>query len=87
MLALDLSVRPQVRVRLRLICWILILGSYPNSSLICDHASTQDPFVMGVSPERGPKAGGTLLTITGRRLLTGRPSDLAVTVGGVPCSM
>uniref|UniRef100_A0A667XF25 Plexin-B1 n=1 Tax=Myripristis murdjan TaxID=586833 RepID=A0A667XF25_9TELE len=46
--------------------------------------SYQDPFVMGVSPERGPKAGGTSLTITGRNLLTGRPTDLAVTVGGVP---
>lgn len=42
---------------------------------------------MGVSPERGPKAGGTSLTITGRNLLSGRPSDLSVTVGGVPCSM
>uniref|UniRef100_A0A8C4IT95 Plexin-B1 n=1 Tax=Dicentrarchus labrax TaxID=13489 RepID=A0A8C4IT95_DICLA len=49
--------------------------------------SYQDPFVMGVSPERGPKAGGTSLTITGRNLLTGRPSDLTITVGGVPCSI
>lgn len=40
---------------------------------------------MGMSPERGPKAGGTVLTITGRNLLTGRASDLTVTVGGVPC--
>ncbi|KAM9364388.1 plexin-B1 [Pholidichthys leucotaenia] len=49
--------------------------------------SYQDPFVMAVSPERGPKAGGTTLTITGRNLLTGRPSDLSVTVGGVPCTI
>uniref|UniRef100_UPI003AABC8E3 plexin-B1 n=1 Tax=Centroberyx gerrardi TaxID=166262 RepID=UPI003AABC8E3 len=49
--------------------------------------SYQDPFVMGVSPERGPKAGGTSLTITGRNLLTGRPTDLGVTVGGVPCNI
>lgn len=42
---------------------------------------------MAVSPERGPKAGGTTLTITGRNLLTGRASDLTVTVGGVPCVM
>ncbi|XP_076012592.1 plexin-B1 isoform X2 [Genypterus blacodes] len=49
--------------------------------------SYQDPFVMGVSPERGPKAGGTSLTITGRNLLTGRPTDLSVTVGGVPCNI
>ncbi|KAF3689372.1 Plexin-B1 Semaphorin receptor SEP Precursor [Channa argus] len=49
--------------------------------------SYQDPFVMGVSPDRGPKAGGTSLTITGRNLLTGRPSDLSITVGGVPCDI
>uniref|UniRef100_A0A3Q3WDB9 Plexin-B1 n=1 Tax=Mola mola TaxID=94237 RepID=A0A3Q3WDB9_MOLML len=49
--------------------------------------SYQDPFVMAVSPERGPKAGGTVLTITGRNLLTGRPSDLIVTVGGVSCNI
>ncbi|KAM6927913.1 plexin-B1 [Xenentodon cancila] len=49
--------------------------------------SYQDPFVMEVSPERGPKAGGTSLTITGRHLMTGRPSDLAITVGGVPCKI
>ncbi|XP_019942028.2 plexin-B1 isoform X1 [Paralichthys olivaceus] len=49
--------------------------------------SYQDPFVMGVSPQRGPKAGGTSLTITGRNLLTGRPSDLSITVGGVSCNI
>ncbi|XP_057703040.1 plexin-B1 isoform X4 [Corythoichthys intestinalis] len=49
--------------------------------------SFQDPFVMGVLPKRGPKAGGTTLTISGRNLLTGRPSDLTVTVGGVPCKI
>ncbi|XP_031734892.1 plexin-B1-like isoform X2 [Anarrhichthys ocellatus] len=49
--------------------------------------SYQDPFVMGVSPERGPKAGGTSLMIIGRNLLTGRPSDLGITVGGVPCNI
>ncbi|KAM4625433.1 plexin-B1 [Polymixia lowei] len=49
--------------------------------------SYQDPFVMAVSPERGPKAGGTTLTVTGRNLITGRPTDLAVTVGGVPCNI
>ncbi|KAL0977851.1 hypothetical protein UPYG_G00162160 [Umbra pygmaea] len=47
--------------------------------------SYQDPFVMEVSPQRGPMAGGTTLTISGRNLLTGRPSDIAITVGGVPC--
>ncbi|KAM4582697.1 plexin-B1-like isoform 4-T4 [Fundulus diaphanus] len=49
--------------------------------------SYQDPFVMAVSPERGPKAGGTTLTISGRKLLTGLPSDLTITVGRVPCKI
>ncbi|XP_061583991.1 plexin-B1-like isoform X1 [Cololabis saira] len=49
--------------------------------------SYQDPFVMEVWPERGPKAGGTSLTVTGRHLMTGRPSDLSITVGGVPCKI
>uniref|UniRef100_A0A7N8YKG7 Plexin-B1 n=1 Tax=Mastacembelus armatus TaxID=205130 RepID=A0A7N8YKG7_9TELE len=49
--------------------------------------SYQDPFVMGVSPERGPIAGGTILMITGRNLQTGRPSDLTISVGGVPCTI
>uniref|UniRef100_A0A3Q3RAS0 Plexin-B1 n=1 Tax=Monopterus albus TaxID=43700 RepID=A0A3Q3RAS0_MONAL len=49
--------------------------------------SYQDPFVIGVSPERGPMAGGTTLIITGRNLLTGRMSDLTITVGGVPCNI
>ncbi|KAL6111379.1 plxnb1 [Pungitius sinensis] len=49
--------------------------------------SYQNPFVMGVTPERGPKAGGTSLTIIGRNLLTGRASDLSITVGGVLCDI
>ncbi|XP_037831114.1 plexin-B1 isoform X2 [Kryptolebias marmoratus] len=47
----------------------------------------QDPTVTTVSPDRGPKAGGTTLNITGRNLLTGRPSDLSISVGGVSCSI
>uniref|UniRef100_A0A674F281 Plexin-B1 n=1 Tax=Salmo trutta TaxID=8032 RepID=A0A674F281_SALTR len=53
--------------------------------LSSERFSYQDPFVMEVSPQRGPMAGGSSLTITGRNLLTGRPSDITVTVGGVPC--
>lgn len=55
--------------------------------LSSERFSYQDPFVMEVSPQRGPMAGGSSLTITGRNLLTGRPSDITVTVGGVPCVM
>lgn len=57
-------------------------GEFGRSSQVFTY---QDPFVIAVSPERGPKAGGTTLTISGRNLLTGRPSDLRVTVGGVLC--
>ncbi|XP_008408643.1 plexin-B1 isoform X2 [Poecilia reticulata] len=49
--------------------------------------SYQDPSVTAVSPERGQKAGGTTLTISGRKLLTGLPSDLTITVGEVPCKI
>ncbi|XP_025763322.1 plexin-B1 isoform X2 [Oreochromis niloticus] len=49
--------------------------------------SYQNPVVRGVSPERGPKAGGTSLNITGQNLLTGRPADLTITVGDVPCNI
>ncbi|CAF93155.1 unnamed protein product, partial [Tetraodon nigroviridis] len=53
--------------------------------LSTDLFTYQDPFVMSVSPNRGPKAGGTVLTISGRNLLTGRLSDIRITVGGVSC--
>lgn len=71
--------------------WLMIsssVGLWGSNRLLPPSSSpSQDPFVMGVSPERGPKAGGTSLTITGRNLLTGRSSDLTITVGGVPCNM
>uniref|UniRef100_A0AAY4E0W0 Sema domain-containing protein n=1 Tax=Denticeps clupeoides TaxID=299321 RepID=A0AAY4E0W0_9TELE len=47
--------------------------------------SYQNPVVTEVTPRRGPKAGGTSLTISGRNLLTGRPSEISVLVGTVPC--
>ncbi|XP_061829857.2 plexin-B1 isoform X1 [Nerophis lumbriciformis] len=45
----------------------------------------QDPTLSGVSPQRGPKAGGSSVTIKGRGLKTGHPSDVSVLIGGVPC--
>lgn len=45
----------------------------------------QDPVLSGIFPQRGPKAGGTSLTIRGRRLRTGHPSEVSVLIGGVPC--
>ncbi|MFT7812783.1 plexin-B1 isoform X1 [Arapaima gigas] len=57
-------------------------GGYGLSS---QKFSYQDPVVRQVSPLRGPKAGGTLLIVMGRNLLTGHPSEVRVTVGDVPC--
>lgn len=47
--------------------------------------SHQDPIPEAVKPSRGPKAGGTLITISGRFLDTGSKEDVQVTVGGVSC--
>uniref|UniRef100_A0A8C1IFI3 Plexin b2b n=1 Tax=Cyprinus carpio TaxID=7962 RepID=A0A8C1IFI3_CYPCA len=40
-----------------------------------------------VSPERGPKAGGTILTITGMNLNTASKHDLQIMVHNVPCQI
>lgn len=50
-------------------------------------ASFKDPKLIEVSPQRGPQAGGTTLTIKGRKLLTGRVTDISVLLGNVPCSL
>ncbi|XP_061592784.1 plexin-B1 [Cololabis saira] len=47
--------------------------------------SFQDPKLSSIFPHRGPKAGGSSLTIRGRRLRTGHPSEVAVLVGGLHC--
>ncbi|XP_026768647.3 plexin-B1 isoform X1 [Pangasianodon hypophthalmus] len=47
--------------------------------------SYQEPVLEMVSPQRGPRAGGTSLTIKGKKLLTGRSSDISVLLGDVPC--
>lgn len=59
---------------------------YKNSNTVFS-ACEQDPVLEGVSPQRGPRAGGTILTITGKKLLTGRSSDISVLLGDVPCVM
>uniref|UniRef100_A0A4W6DAR2 Plexin-B1 n=1 Tax=Lates calcarifer TaxID=8187 RepID=A0A4W6DAR2_LATCA len=38
--------------------------------------SFQDPVLSSIFPQRGPKAGGSSLTIRGRRLRTGHPSEV-----------
>ncbi|XP_041428406.1 plexin-B3-like isoform X2 [Xenopus laevis] len=49
------------------------------------HFTYQDPVLQSLHPLQGPAAGGTLITITGSKLLTG---DLInVTVGDIPCKI
>ncbi|XP_078399398.1 plexin-B1-like isoform X1 [Cetorhinus maximus] len=45
----------------------------------------QSPVLNSISPSCGPKAGGTSLTLSGTKLLTGRASDIKVFVGDFPC--
>ncbi|XP_061689967.1 plexin-B1-like [Syngnathoides biaculeatus] len=47
--------------------------------------SFQDPILSSIFPQRGPKAGGSSVTIKGRSLNTGHPSDVTVLIGGIPC--
>ncbi|XP_039891728.1 plexin-B2a [Simochromis diagramma] len=47
----------------------------------------RDPEPRTVMPERGPAAGGTVITIGGKDLDTATKEDVAVTVGGVPCEV
>lgn len=47
----------------------------------------QDPKVHSISPARGPRAGGTRLTLHGSKLLTGRLEDIRVVVGDQPCHL
>uniref|UniRef100_A0A8C9ASH5 Plexin B1 n=1 Tax=Prolemur simus TaxID=1328070 RepID=A0A8C9ASH5_PROSS len=47
----------------------------------------QDPKVHSIFPARGPRAGGTHLTLRGSKLLTGRLEDIRVVVGDQPCHL
>ncbi|XP_053525163.1 plexin-B1 isoform X4 [Artibeus jamaicensis] len=47
----------------------------------------QDPKVHSIFPVRGPRAGGTRLTLHGSKLLTGRLEDIRVVVGHQPCHL
>nr|XP_015203544.1 PREDICTED: plexin-B1 [Lepisosteus oculatus] len=57
-------------------------GGYGTSS---QKFSYQDPVLELIFPQRGPKAGGTFLTLTGHNLRTGRPNEIGVFIGDVPC--
>ncbi|XP_069501478.1 plexin-B3 isoform X1 [Ambystoma mexicanum] len=45
----------------------------------------QNPVLHDMYPQRGPMAGGTLLTISGTSLITG--SGITAVVGGLPCAI
>ncbi|XP_060038552.1 plexin-B3 isoform X3 [Erinaceus europaeus] len=47
------------------------------------HFTYQDPTLLSLSPQRGPQAGGTQLTIHGRHLQTGH--NISAFVGSQPC--
>ncbi|XP_066523057.1 plexin-B2b isoform X2 [Hoplias malabaricus] len=45
----------------------------------------RDPKPEAVQPSQGPKAGGTVITISGTNLDTASKEDIHITVGEVPC--
>ncbi|XP_062860148.1 plexin-B2b [Trichomycterus rosablanca] len=45
----------------------------------------RDPNPQTVHPKRGPRAGGTIITISGTNLKTASKEDIEITVGGVAC--
>lgn len=72
--------------------------SWQGETRVCIHAvscntplppqlSHQDPIPQTVTPSRGPKAGGTLITISGQFLDTGSKDDVHVTIGTVDCTV
>lgn len=56
-----------------------------HSVYLVTSSPLQDPILEAVKPTRGPKAGGTLITISGKFLDTGSKDDVQVAVGGVDC--
>lgn len=46
---------------------------------------TQDPVITRISPSFGPKAGGTLLTLTGKYLSSGNSRHISI--GGKTCTL
>ncbi|XP_075691454.1 plexin-B3 [Rhinoderma darwinii] len=56
-----------------------------NPGISSELFSYQDPNPQILDPLRGPMAGGTMITISGSKLLTG--DQITVTVGDLPCEM
>lgn len=60
--------------------WAVIYFPFLSLSLF-----SQDPKPEGVQPKHGPRAGGTIITITGNDLDTASKEDIDISVGGVAC--
>ncbi|XP_067420426.1 plexin-B2 isoform X2 [Emydura macquarii macquarii] len=64
-----------------------INGRKGSSSTNKEQFTYQEPKPEGISPTKGPKAGGTILTISGTNLKTGSRKDVRVVLDGVPCNI
>ncbi|KAL2093878.1 hypothetical protein ACEWY4_011190 [Coilia grayii] len=62
---------------------VLVEGEKRGTSSV--HFTYRDPKPTHVLPQRGPKAGGTVITIMGENLHTASKEDLTISVGNVPC--
>uniref|UniRef100_A0A4W4E109 Plexin-B1 n=1 Tax=Electrophorus electricus TaxID=8005 RepID=A0A4W4E109_ELEEL len=66
---------------------VLVKVSSVGSGMSSQKFTYQSPVLEDIRPRRGPRAGGTALTITGLRLLTGRAGNISVWLGDVPCAI
>jgi len=66
---------------------VMPTGTYTGAVTITGVANTvAPPTVTNISPNTGPLAGGTTVTITGTEfMLDGSPIVYSVTIGGAPC--
>uniref|UniRef100_A0A7M4FHK2 Plexin-B1 n=1 Tax=Crocodylus porosus TaxID=8502 RepID=A0A7M4FHK2_CROPO len=70
----------------KFLCWVPLpadtgMGHFPPCLPGFHHSSShfslaQNPELRSIVPARGPKAGGTCLTLLGSKLVTGRPSEI-----------
>ncbi|XP_074871427.1 plexin-B2 isoform X2 [Carettochelys insculpta] len=61
-----------------------INGKHGSSNVLFAY---QQPDPTGINPTKGPQAGGTILTISGKNLKTGSQKDVRVLLGTVPCNI
>ncbi|KAI1882308.1 hypothetical protein AGOR_G00249340 [Albula goreensis] len=60
-----------------------VAGAKEGTSIVS--FTYRDPKPEKVQPDKGPKAGGTVITISGTNLDTATKEDLNISVGGVVC--